>query len=55
MHIDIINAPGFDKYNVSSLTTAVTAGSICPEELIKQMKEKYTVDNVSVCPSFLQT
>lgn len=48
MHIDIIHTPGLDKYDMTSLKTAVTAGAICPEELIRQMKQKYTVENVVV-------
>lgn len=48
MHIDIIHAPSFEKHDVTSLKAAVTAGSICPEELIRRMKERYTVDNVIV-------
>ena len=48
MHIDILHAPQFGDNDLSSLRLAVTAGSICPEELIRQMKERYTVDNVAV-------
>lgn len=48
MHIDIIHTPGLDKYDMTSLKTAVTAGAICPEELIRLMKQKYTVENVVV-------
>jgi acyl-coenzyme A synthetase/AMP-(fatty) acid ligase len=48
MHIDMIHFPEFNSYDVSSLRLATTAGAICPEELIKLMKEKYTVDGVVV-------
>jgi len=46
MHIDMIHHPEFDSHDVSSLRLASTAGSICPEELIRLMKSKYTVDGV---------
>jgi fatty-acyl-CoA synthase len=37
------------------MKTAVTAGSICPEELIRLMKEKYTVENVVSCYGLTET
>lgn len=49
MHIDILHCPEFGKHDMSSLRLAVTAGAICPEELIRKMKSQYTVDNVGVC------
>ncbi|CAL8078703.1 unnamed protein product [Orchesella dallaii] len=55
MHIDIINASGFEKHDMSSLKVAVTAGAICPEELIRQMKDKYTVESVVSCYGLTET
>jgi fatty-acyl-CoA synthase len=46
MHLAMMNAPEFSKHDLSSLRLAVTAGAICPEELIREMKAKYTVDTV---------
>jgi fatty-acyl-CoA synthase len=47
MHIDMVNLPNIDEYPLNSLRMAVTAGAICPEELVRQMKAKYTVDKVT--------
>ncbi|ODM93657.1 Acyl-CoA synthetase family member 2, mitochondrial [Orchesella cincta] len=55
MHIDIINASGFEKYDMSSLKIAVTGGAICLEELIRQMKEKYTIERVVSCYGLTET
>ena len=52
MHIAMMNVPGFESYDLSSLRLACTAGAICPEELIKEMKTKYTVDTVGVMKDF---
>jgi len=49
MHIAMMNVPGFESYDLSSLRLACTAGAICPEELIREMKTKYTVESVGVC------
>jgi len=46
MHIAMMNVPDFANYDLSSLRFACTAGAICPEELIREMKSKYTVDTV---------
>lgn len=43
-----MNAPDFSKHDLSSLRLACTAGAICPEELIREMKAKYTVETVGV-------
>jgi len=48
MHIDMLHAPNFEKYNLASLRLAVTAGAVCPEELIRDMKKGYSVDAVAV-------
>ena len=48
MHIDMLNVPELEKHDITSLRKAVTAGAICPEELIRNMKVKYTVDSVDV-------
>ncbi|XP_021956368.1 medium-chain acyl-CoA ligase ACSF2, mitochondrial isoform X2 [Folsomia candida] len=55
MHIDILNCPVFPKHDVTSLRLAVTAGAVCPEELIGQMKAQYTVDNVASCYGMTET
>ncbi|CAL8111079.1 unnamed protein product [Orchesella dallaii] len=46
MHSDIINTPGFENNDRSSIRLAVTGGGNCPTELIRQMQEKYTTDKI---------
>jgi acyl-coenzyme A synthetase/AMP-(fatty) acid ligase len=48
MHIAMMKALEFNNFDLNSLRVVCTAGAICPEHLIRQMKENYTVDSVMV-------
>ncbi|WP_298647312.1 AMP-binding protein [uncultured Proteiniphilum sp.] len=48
MFIAQLNHPMFDLFDVSSLRTGIMAGSLCPEELMKQVNEKMFMDLTSV-------
>jgi len=48
MFIAQLNHPMFDMFDVSSLRTGIMAGSLCPEELMKQVNEQMYMDLTSV-------
>ncbi|SFS46537.1 fatty-acyl-CoA synthase [Porphyromonadaceae bacterium NLAE-zl-C104] len=48
MFIAQLNHPVFDLFDVSSLRTGIMAGSLCPEELMRQVNEKMFMDLTSV-------
>ncbi|SCD20753.1 AMP-binding domain protein [Proteiniphilum saccharofermentans] len=48
MFIAQLNHPMFDLFDVSSLRTGIMAGSLCPEELMRQVNEKMFMDLTSV-------
>mgnify|MGYP002724329809 CR=1 FL=1 len=48
MFIAQLNHPMFDLFDVRSLRTGIMAGSLCPEELMKQVNEKMFMDLTSV-------
>ncbi|ELT89489.1 hypothetical protein CAPTEDRAFT_222402 [Capitella teleta] len=48
MFIDILHLPNFDDYKIDSLNTGVMAGSPCPIEVMKQVRTKLHMPEVTI-------
>jgi fatty-acyl-CoA synthase len=55
MFIDMLSDPLFDQFNMTSLRTGVMAGSQCPREVLRQVKEKMHMRDVQVCYGMTET
>ncbi|KAJ8028072.1 Acyl-CoA synthetase family member 2, mitochondrial [Holothuria leucospilota] len=48
MFIDMLNHPNFDKYDLSSIHSAVMGGAPCPMETLQQFKDKLHIKEIMV-------
>ncbi|MGW8380863.1 AMP-binding protein [Streptomyces sp. ODS28] len=55
MFIAMLNAPGFDEHDLSSLRTGIMAGSTCPEEVMRQVIDRMGMTEVSICYGMTET
>jgi fatty-acyl-CoA synthase len=55
MFIAELQHPDFQQYNCSSLRTGIMAGSPCPVEVMKQVKEKMNMQEVTICYGMTET
>jgi fatty-acyl-CoA synthase len=55
MFIAELSAPGFADYDLSSLRTGIMAGSPCPVEVMKQVIERMSMSEVSICYGMTET
>jgi fatty-acyl-CoA synthase len=55
MFIAELQHPDFQQFNYSSLRTGIMAGSPCPVEVMKQVKEKMNMHEVSICYGMTET
>src|SRR5271154_3875865 len=55
MFIAELAAPGFESYDLSSLRTGIMAGSPCPVEVMKQVIERMSMTEVSICYGMTET
>ncbi len=55
MFIAMLSHPGFAKTNFSTLRTGVMAGSPCPIEVMKQVREKMNVRDITICYGMTET
>jgi fatty-acyl-CoA synthase len=55
MFIAELSAPGFADYGLSSLRTGIMAGSPCPVEVMKQVIERMSMTEVSICYGMTET
>jgi len=55
MFIAELSAPDFADYNLSSLRTGIMAGSPCPVEVMKQVIERMSMTEVSICYGMTET
>ncbi|MFM7144855.1 MAG: AMP-binding protein, partial [Actinomycetales bacterium] len=55
MFIAMLNADGFDSYDLSTLRTGIMAGSPCPVEVMKQVIERMGMREVSICYGMTET
>jgi fatty-acyl-CoA synthase len=55
MFIAELSAPGFADYDLSSLRTGIMAGSPCPVEVMKQVIERMSMREVSICYGMTET
>lgn len=46
--MDILNFPGLNDYNVSSLSTGIMGGSPCPIEIIREAVHKLNLKEITV-------
>ena len=49
MFISQIEHPEFNKFNLSSLRTGIMAGAPCPIELMKKVREKMGIKDITIC------
>jgi fatty-acyl-CoA synthase len=55
MFIAMLSHPEFDKRDFSSLRTGVMAGSPCPVEVMRQVREKMNVRDITICYGMTET
>ena len=55
MFIAELSAPGFADYDLSSLRTGIMAGSPCPVEVMKQVIDRMSMSEVSICYGMTET
>src|SRR5271157_370236 len=55
MFIAELSAPDFADYDLSSLRTGIMAGSPCPIEVMKQVIERMSMTEVSICYGMTET
>ncbi|MER7336845.1 AMP-binding protein [Streptomyces sp. NPDC000075] len=55
MFIAELAAPGFDRYDLSSLRTGIMAGSPCPVEVMNEVIERMGMTEVSICYGMTET
>jgi fatty-acyl-CoA synthase len=55
MFIAQLNHPEFDKYDLRSLRTGVMAGSPCPIEVMKQVRTRMHMTEVTICYGMTET
>jgi fatty-acyl-CoA synthase len=55
MFIAELSTPGFADYDLSSLRTGIMAGSPCPVEVMKQVIERMSMAEVSICYGMTET
>jgi fatty-acyl-CoA synthase len=55
MFIAELSAPDFTDYDLSSLRTGIMAGSPCPVEVMKQVIERMSMTEVSICYGMTET
>jgi fatty-acyl-CoA synthase len=55
MFIAELSAPGFADYDLSHLRTGIMAGSPCPVEVMKQVIERMSMTEVSICYGMTET
>ncbi|HLH82537.1 MAG TPA: AMP-binding protein [Trebonia sp.] len=55
MFIAELAAPGFDRFDLSSLRTGIMAGSPCPVEVMKQVIDRMGMTEVSICYGMTET
>jgi fatty-acyl-CoA synthase len=55
MFIAMLSAPDFADYDLSSLRTGIMAGSPCPVEVMKQVIERMSMTEVSICYGMTET
>jgi fatty-acyl-CoA synthase len=55
MFIAALNHPDFARYDLSSLRTGIMAGSPCPVEVMKQVKELMHMDDVAIAYGMTET
>ncbi len=55
MFIAELSVPDFDDYDLTSLRTGIMAGSPCPVEVMKQVIERMSMTEVSICYGMTET
>ncbi len=55
MFIAMLGHPDFGKTDFSSLRTGIMAGSPCPIEVMKQVREKMNVRDITICYGMTET
>lgn len=55
MFIAELALPNFQEYDLRSLRTGVMAGSLCPESVMRKVKEKMNMEEVSICYGMTET
>ncbi len=55
MFIAMLDEPGFDDVDLTSLRTGIMAGSPCPVEVMKQVVSRMHMDEVTICYGMTET
>ena len=55
MFIAELGLPDFDAYDLSSLRTGIMAGSPCPVDVMKQVRTKMGMEEVTICYGMTET
>lgn len=55
MFITELQLPNFKDYDLSSLRTGVMAGSLCPESIMRRVKEEMNMEEITICYGMTET
>ena len=55
MFIAELGLPDFDRYDLSSLRTGIMAGSPCPVDVMKQVRTKMHMEEITICYGMTET
>ena len=55
MFIAELGLPDFDSYDLSSLRTGIMAGSPCPVDVMKQVRTKMGMEEITICYGMTET
>jgi fatty-acyl-CoA synthase len=55
MFIAMLDLPDFDRFDVSSLRTGIMAGSPCPVEVMKKVRDRLHMPEVTICYGMTET
>ncbi|KAI9019777.1 AMP-binding domain protein [Hyaloraphidium curvatum] len=55
MWVEMLNRPEFSQLDLSKLRTGIMAGSVCPMEVMTQVRDKMNVRDITICYGMTET
>jgi len=55
MFIDLLEQPGFERFDLSSVRTGLIGGAPCPLEVLKRVREQLAIDELTIVGGMTET
>ena len=55
MFIDLLEHPGFERFDLSSLRTGLIGGAPCPLEVLRRVREQLAIDELTIVGGMTET